>query len=68
MTDSMAEPIFPSIAGWEEYNEVAVPMTIASKIVRQVAIIDENTSVLDAAKLMAEEFIGSVVVTNSSGV
>ncbi|MEK7237136.1 MAG: CBS domain-containing protein [Nitrospirota bacterium] len=43
-------------------------MTIASKIVRRVATIDENKSVLDAAKLMTEEFIGSVVVTNSSGI
>jgi CBS domain-containing protein len=43
-------------------------MTIASKIVRRVATIDENKTVLDAAKLMTEEFIGSVVVTNSSGI
>lgn len=43
-------------------------MTIASKIVRRVVTIDENKSVLDAAKLMTEEFIGSVVVTNSSGI
>ena len=43
-------------------------MTIASKIVRQVATIDGNKSVLDAAKLMTEEFIGSVVVTNASGI
>jgi CBS domain-containing protein len=43
-------------------------MMIASKIVRRVATIDENKSVLDAAKLMTEEFIGSVVVTNSSGI
>ena len=43
-------------------------MTIRSKIVRRVATIDENKSVLDAAKLMAEEFIGSVVVTNASGI
>ena len=43
-------------------------MTIASKIVRRVATIDENKSVLDAAKLMTEEFIGSVVVTNVSGI
>lgn len=43
-------------------------MTIASKIVRRVATIDENKSVLDAAKLMTEEFIGSVVVTNASGI
>jgi hypothetical protein len=39
-------------------------MTIASKIVRRVATIDENKSVLDAAKLMTEEFIGSAVVPN----
>ena len=43
-------------------------MMIASKIVRRVATIDENKSVLDAAKLMKDEFIGSVVVTNSSGI
>lgn len=43
-------------------------MTIRSNIVRRVATIDENKSVLDAAKLMTEEFIGSVVVTNSSGI
>jgi CBS domain-containing protein len=43
-------------------------MTIASKIVRRVATIDENKSVLDAAKLMTDEFIGSVIVTNPSGI
>lgn len=43
-------------------------MTIVSKIVQRVATIDENKSVLDGAKLMTEEFIGSVVVTNSSGI
>ena len=43
-------------------------MTIASKIVRRVATIDENKSVLEAIKLMKEEFIGSVVVTSSSGI
>ena len=43
-------------------------MTIASKIVRRVATIDENKSVLEATKLMKEEFIGSVVVTNASGI
>jgi CBS domain-containing protein len=43
-------------------------MTIALKIVRRVATIDENKSVLEAAKLMTGEFIGSVVVTNSSGI
>jgi len=42
-----------------------VAMTIASKIVRKIATIDENKTVLDAAKLMKEEFVGSVVVTNS---
>ncbi|MDF0676071.1 MAG: CBS domain-containing protein [Nitrospira sp.] len=42
--------------------------TIASKIVRRVATIDENKSVLEAAELMTEEFIGSVVVTNASGI
>lgn len=42
--------------------------TIASKIVRRVATIDGNKSVLDAAELMTEEFIGSVVVTNASGI
>ena len=42
-------------------------MTIRLKIMRRVATIDENKSVLDAAKLMTEEFIGSVVVTNASG-
>lgn len=43
-------------------------MTISSKIVRRVATIDESRSVLDAAKFMTEEFIGSVVVTNPSGI
>lgn len=43
-------------------------MTIASKIVRRVATIDANKSVLEAAELMTEEFIGSVVVTNASGI
>lgn len=40
--------------------------TIASKIVRRVVMIDESHSVLDAAALMAEEFVGSVVITSSS--
>lgn len=43
-------------------------MKIASKIVKRVATIDENKSVSDAAQLMTEEFIGSVVVTNASGI
>ncbi len=39
---------------------------IASKIVRRVVMIDENHSVLDAATLMADEFVGSALVTSSS--
>jgi CBS domain-containing protein len=42
--------------------------SIASSVVRRVATIDENRSALEAAKLMTEEFIGSVVVTGSSGI
>jgi CBS domain-containing protein len=45
-----------------------MPRTITSMIVRRVATIDENKSILDVAILMAEEFIGSVVITNSSGI
>jgi CBS domain-containing protein len=41
---------------------------IESKIVRKVATIDENKSTLAAAILMTEEFIGAVIVSNSSGV
>lgn len=43
-------------------------MIIASKVVRRVATIDENKFVSDAAQLMTKEFIGSVVVTNVSGI
>lgn len=43
-------------------------MKIESKIVKRVATIDENKSVSDAAQLMTKEFIGSVVVTNTSGI
>ena len=39
---------------------------IASKIVRKVVTIDENHSVVDAATLMAEEFVGSALITRSS--
>ncbi len=39
---------------------------IESKITRRVVTIDENKSALDAALLMTEEFIGSLVVTSSS--
>ena len=45
-----------------------MPRTITSMIVRRVATIDENKSILDMAILMTEEFIGSVVITNSSGI
>ena len=41
---------------------------IRTKIARKVATIDENRSTLEAAILMTEEFIGSVVVTNPSGI
>ena len=40
--------------------------TIEPKIVRKVVIIDENRSALEAAILMTEEFVGSVVVTSAS--
>ena len=43
-------------------------MNITSTIVRRVATIDENRSVCEAAQLMTEEFIGSVVVTNATGI
>ena len=39
---------------------------IASKIVRMVVTIDGHHSVLDAAILMADEFVGSAVITESS--
>ena len=41
---------------------------ISSSIVRRVVTIDEHRSVLEAAKLMVKEFIGSVLVTSSSGI
>lgn len=41
---------------------------IAQAIIRRVTTIDENKSVLEAAIVMTEEFIGSVVVTGSSGI
>jgi CBS domain-containing protein len=40
--------------------------SIASKIVRRVVTIDGSHSALEAAMLMAEEFVGSVVITSSS--
>ena len=44
-----------------------MPTKIAHNIVRKVVSLDENKSVLEAATLMTEEFIGSVVVTNPTG-
>ncbi len=41
---------------------------ISPKIERKVAIVDENKSVLDAAAVMVEKYIGSVVITGSSTV
>ncbi|MEO6203112.1 MAG: CBS domain-containing protein [Nitrospirales bacterium] len=43
-------------------------MNINLSIVRRVVTISENRSVFEAAKLMTEEFIGSLVVTNSTGI
>ena len=40
---------------------------IASKIVHRVVTIDENHTVLDAATLMAEEFVGSALITSFHG-
>jgi CBS domain-containing protein len=41
---------------------------IASKIVKKVVTIEEDRTVLEAAKKMTEEFIGSLVVTSSSDI
>lgn len=49
-------------------EEQAMAWKIESKIVRKVATIDEGRSILEAAILMTEEFIGAVVITNSSGI
>ena len=43
-------------------------MNITSTIVRRVVTINENRSVFEAAKLMTEEFIGWLVVTNATGI
>ena len=40
--------------------------SIGSKITRKVVTIDENKSAMEAASLMTEEFIGSVIVTSAS--
>jgi signal-transduction protein with cAMP-binding, CBS, and nucleotidyltransferase domain len=47
-------------------REEAMARYIEWNIVRKVATIDENRSCLEAAVLMTEEFVGSVVVTSSS--
>ena len=44
----------------------AIAWNIASKISAEVVTIDENHSVVDAATLMAEEFVGSALITRSS--
>jgi CBS domain-containing protein len=41
---------------------------ISPKVERKVALIDENQTILDAAAVMVERFIGSVVVTGSSAI
>jgi CBS domain-containing protein len=41
---------------------------ISPKVERKVALLDENKSVLDAAAVMVERYIGSVVVTSASTV
>jgi CBS domain-containing protein len=48
-------------------KEETMAWKIESKIVRKVATIDGNKSTLEGAILMTEEFIGAVVVRNSSG-
>lgn len=42
--------------------------TIAEKLVQPVVTIDESKSALEAAILMTEQFIGSVVVTSATKV
>jgi len=39
---------------------------ISPKVERKVALLDENKTVLDAAAVMVERFIGSVVATHES--
>lgn len=43
-------------------------LDISPKIERKVAIVDEKDTVLDAAKVMVERTIGSVVVTASAAI
>jgi CBS domain-containing protein len=41
---------------------------ISPKVVRNVALLDESKTVLDAAQLMVDRYIGSVVVTRDTDV
>jgi CBS domain-containing protein len=41
---------------------------ISPKVVRNVALLDESKTVLDAAKLMVDRYIGSIVVTRETEV
>jgi len=43
-------------------------MQITSEIMKDVVVINENTTALDAAILMTEKYIGSVVVKGDYGV
>ena len=43
-------------------------MQITSEIMKDVVVINENTTALDAAVLMTEKYIGSVVVKGDTGV
>jgi len=43
-------------------------MQITSEIMKDVVAINENTTALDAAVLMTEKYIGSVVVKGETGV
>lgn len=43
-------------------------MKITPRIERKVALIDEHRTALEAATLMTEQYIGSVVVTGTSGI
>jgi len=43
-------------------------MKITSNIERTVLTIDENRTALEAATLMAEQYVGSAVITSPSGI
>ena len=44
------------------------PCNISQKIIVDVVALNENKSILEAAVLMTQEFIGSVVITGQSGI